>query len=104
MSQISEIKCHTCGEWSRWTGSISDRCPHCGEYFEPRRIQYAEERRITTENNKQNSYLVIHESDDPLVQIFKQFVNWLRWGTYYGISVIYIVIGILVVVYGLAML
>ncbi len=104
MSQVSEIKCPACGKWSDRTGKIDEKCPHCHAYFDPGRVKYAEELKIHAENTKKNSYLVIKETDDPVMQIIKQFVNWLRWGTYYGISVIYMVIALMVVVFGLIML
>ena len=104
MSQLSEIKCPSCGKWSEWTGKMNEKCPHCGAHFDPGRLQYAEEIRINTERNRENSYLVIKDTDDPLVQMFKQFVNWLRWATFYGISVIYFIIAFMVIVYGLVML
>jgi hypothetical protein len=104
MSQLSEIKCPACGKWSEWTGKMDEKCPHCHAYLDPGRLQYAEEIRINTDRTKENSYLVIKDTDDPVVQMFKQFVNWLRWSTFYGISVIYFVIVIMVVLYGLVML
>ena len=104
MSQESEIKCPTCGNWSKWTSKIDEKCPHCGAYLDHGRLQYAEQNRMNTEKVRQNSYLVIKETDDPIVQMFKQFVNWQRWSTIYGISVIYFVIVIVVVLYGLVML
>ena len=104
MSQVSEIKCPSCGKWSTWTGKVGNACPYCHAHFNPARLEYEEQRKLTTERNKENSYLIIKPTDDPLVQMFKQFVNWLRWGTFYGISVIYVLIGIVVVLYGLVML
>jgi len=104
MSQISEIKCPSCGEWCKWTNKMDERCPNCHEYLDPGRVRYAEENRINTERNREGSYLVIKDTDDPVVQMFKQFVHWLRWATFYGISVIYIIIAIMVVLFGLVML
>jgi len=104
MSQESEIKCPACGKWSKWTNKIDETCPYCGAYLDAPRLQYAEENRLNTEKVRRDSYLVINETDDPIVQMFKQFVNWLRWATFFGISVIYFVIVIVVVLYGLVML
>jgi predicted amidophosphoribosyltransferase len=104
MSQVSEIKCPVCGKWSKWTGKIDEQCPHCNAHYDPARLQYAEEKRINAEVARKNGYLVIADTDDPVVQMLKQFANWMMWTTYYGISVIYFVIAILVVLYGLVML
>jgi len=104
MSQVSEIKCPTCGEWSSWTGKVDEKCPNCATHYDAGRLQYAEENRIKAETNRKNSYLVIKDTDDPIVHMFKQFVNWLRWATFYGISVVYFIIAIMVIVYGLVML
>jgi hypothetical protein len=104
MDQVSEIKCPACGKWSEWTGKIDEKCPYCHAHLDAGRLQYAEENRIKSENSKKNSYLVIKNTDDPVLQILKQFINWLRWGTYYGISVMFFVIAIMVVVFGLVML
>jgi hypothetical protein len=104
MSQVSEIKCPSCGQWCKWTGKIDERCPNCHECLDPGRLQYAEEKKINTERSKTATYLVIKDTDDPIVQMFKQFINWLGWTTFYGISVIYFIIAIMVVIYGLFML
>lgn len=104
MSQVSEIKCPVCGKWSKWTSKIDERCPHCSAHLNPARLQYEEEKRITTERNRNNNFLVIKETEDPIIQMLKQFVNWLGWTTFYGISVIYFVIAIMVILYGLAMI
>ncbi|MDP9076797.1 MAG: hypothetical protein M3O71_05185 [Bacteroidota bacterium] len=100
----SEIKCPVCEKWSIRTGKIDDRCPNCNEQFDAVRLQYAEENRINAEKIKKDSYLIIKEGDDPVVQMFKEFVNWLRWATFYGISVIYVAIAVMIIVYGLIML
>jgi endogenous inhibitor of DNA gyrase (YacG/DUF329 family) len=104
MSQVSEIKCPVCGKWSNWTDKIDARCPNCNEQFNPERVRYAEERRINTERVRNEGYLIIKDSDDPVIQMSKQFVNWLRWTTFYGISVIFFFIAIMIIVFGLVML
>ena len=104
MSQISEIKCPVCGNWCEWTGRIDERCPNCNAHLDPVRLQYSEEQRINAEMAKKSGYLLIKDTDDPVVQMLKQFVNWLRWTTFYGRSIIYVFIAILVVLYGLVML
>ncbi|WP_295671667.1 hypothetical protein [uncultured Mucilaginibacter sp.] len=104
MSQVSEIKCPVCGEWSKWTSKIDEKCPHCHSYLDPGRLQYAEDKKINAEANFKNSYLVISETDDPIVQMGKQFANWLRWTTFYGISVVFFIIAIMLILFGLVFL
>ena len=104
MSQISEIKCPNCGQWSKWTDKVDDKCPHCGAYFEPGRLLYAEEKKMITARNRESGYLVIHENDDPIIKILKEFVNWIRWGTFYGISVMYVIIAVMIVLYGVVLI
>jgi len=104
MSQVSEVKCLSCGEWSKSTNKMDETCPHCHQYLNPERVHYTETNRINAELNKKNSYLVINDQDDPLVQMFKGFVNWLRWTTFYGISVMFFIVGIIVILFGLAFL
>lgn len=104
MSQVSEIKCPACEKWCTWTSKIDEKCPNCGAYLNPLRLQYVEENRIYAEKIKKDSYLIIKDDDDPVVQMGKQFVNWLRWTTFYGISIIYFGIAIMIILYGLVML
>ena len=104
MSQLSEIKCPACGKWCEWTSKIDEKCPHCGEYLDAVRLQYAEDKRITAERDKQNSDLFMKDTNDPILLMFKQFINWLRWTTFYGVSVIVFIIAFMIVVYGLAMI
>lgn len=104
MSQLSEIKCPVCGKWCEWTSKIDEKCPHCGALLDPRRFRYAEERRINIERDKENSDLFLKDTQDPILLMLKQFINWLRWTTFYGVSVIVFIIVIMIVVYGLAMI
>jgi hypothetical protein len=104
MSQVSEIKCPGCGKWSEWTGKVDARCPHCGAYLEPGRFQHAEDLKVNLEKSRKSGFLVVKSTDDPIVRIFKEFVNWIRWTTFYGISVIYFIIAFMVIVYGLVMI
>ena len=104
MSLESEIKCPHCGKWSKWTGKVDARCPYCGEYLEPGRVQHAEDVKTNYDKARKSGFLVIKSTDDPIVKILKEFVNWIRWTTFYGISVIYIIIAFLVIVYGLVMI
>jgi endogenous inhibitor of DNA gyrase (YacG/DUF329 family) len=104
MSQVKEIKCPVCAKWSNWTGKTDERCPHCGAQLDPAISQYAEEKRITKERIQEPSYLVIKDTDDTIVQMAKQFINWLKWTTFYGLSVIYLVIGVMIIIFGAFMM
>ena len=103
MSQVSEIKCPVCEKWSNSTGKMDERCPNCNTQYNAGRLQYVEENRVNAIRMKENSYFVIKDTDDPIMQMFKQFTNWLRWATFYGISVIYVAIALMIIVFGLAM-
>jgi len=100
MSQVSEIKCPVCAKWSNWTGKVDATCPHCGAQLDPEHLKYAEETKNRTEEARKSSYLIIKDTDDTIVQMGKQFVNWLRWSTFFGISVIYVFIGVMILVFG----
>ena len=104
MSQVSEIKCPSCKKWSNWTGKIDAKCPHCGALLDSEHFKYAEEKRIRIAQDKENGYLLIHEADDPLIKMWKEFINWLRWTTFYGISVIYVFIAIILLLFGIVAL
>jgi len=104
MSQINEIKCPVCGKWSNWTGKIDERCPHCNAHLDPVRFQYEEQRKINTEQTLKDSYLIIKDTDDTIVQTSKEFINLLRWTTFYGMSIIYFVIAAMIIIFGLIML
>jgi len=104
MDQLSEIKCPVCAKWCSWTSKIDEKCPNCGAHLDPGRFRYAEEKRMVAERDKQNSELYLKDTSDPIMLMIKQFIHWLRWTTFYGISVIVFIIVILIVVYGLAMI
>ena len=104
MSQVDEIKCPACGKWCNWTGKVNEKCPNCGSLLDSEHFQYAEEKRIYAEKNQGSSYLVIKDTDDTIVQMAKQFVNWLKWTTFYGLSIVYVFLAILLVLFGLVML
>ena len=104
MSKVSEIKCPVCEKWCNWTSKIDERCPNCDAQLDAGRFQYEEEKKIRAAHIRKNSYLLIKDNEDPVVQMFKEFVNWLRWATFYGISVIYVAIAFMLVMFGLVML
>jgi hypothetical protein len=101
---VYEIKCPHCGKWGVWNGNIDDKCIHCGRYLEEHRFLYAQQKRTDEANKRKTDYLRVKSSDDNLVATLKQFVNWIRWGTIYGVSVVFFIIIFMVIVYGLVML
>jgi hypothetical protein len=101
---VDEIKCPHCGKWSNRAGTIDERCPYCDHHLEPGRFRYAEEQKMMAQRNRQEGFMVIKKDDDPIVKILKEIVNWVRWTTFYGISVIYIIIAVIVILYGLVMI
>ncbi|HVS90965.1 MAG TPA: hypothetical protein VHE59_02965 [Mucilaginibacter sp.] len=104
MSQLNEIKCPHCGHWVVWNCRVDDKCPHCGEYLEEQRFAHAEQKRMAEEAKKKDDYFVIKDSDETITQIYKTFLNIFRWGAFYGIPVVFIIVGALVVIYGLVIL
>lgn len=83
MSQIREIKCPHCGEWTLWKGSVDDRCLYCDEFLEPHRFSREVEKKIITEIKKENDYFALKATDGPLKHRVKLFMNSLRWSVYY---------------------
>ncbi len=83
MSQVREIKCPHCGEWTLWAGDIDDRCLYCGEFLEPQRFSREVEKRIRKEVLKEDDYLFIKPTDGELKRTGKQFLNFIRWWAYY---------------------
>ncbi|MFI5162228.1 MAG: hypothetical protein ACHQHN_13190 [Sphingobacteriales bacterium] len=101
---VDEIKCPHCSKWSNRIGAIDERCPYCDQHFEPGRFRYAEEQKVMAQRSRQDGFMVIKKNDDPIVKILKEIANWVRWTTFYGISVIYIIIAFIVILYGLVMI
>jgi hypothetical protein len=101
MSQINEIKCPACGQWGQWTGKIDEKCEHCGGLLNPERFLYVEESRINEENQKKNDYFLVKDSDETIVQLFKIFLNPVRWGAFYGGAFVFILVAIMLVVFGM---
>lgn len=99
MSQVSEIKCPGCGEWNTGTGKVDATCVKCNEYLEPELVTHEEEKKAA-EAQKQNYYMVIKDTDETIVQIFKLFINSVRWGAYYVVMLFFIFITVLLVIVG----
>jgi hypothetical protein len=83
MSQVREIKCPHCGEWTMWAGHIDDRCLYCNGFLEPQRFSREVEKKVNKEVLKENDYLFIKPTDSPLIRDFKKFINSFRWVVFY---------------------
>jgi hypothetical protein len=83
MSQVREIKCPHCGEWTMWNGLVDDRCLNCGEFLEPQRFSREIEKKISRELLKENDYFFIKPEDGAFKRWGKRFLNVLRWWAYY---------------------
>lgn len=101
MSQVSEIKCPNCGEWSKSTDKVDEKCMNCGEYLEPERLSHESEKRLLAGADKTQSYYLIKDSDETIVQLFKLFINSFMWGSYYTMLLFFIFITALLVAFGL---
>lgn len=100
MSQVSEIKCPHCGAWNTGTGKVDATCVKCNEYLEPELVAREEEKKIAIAQ-KQGYYMVIKDSDETIVQIFKMFVNSIRWSAYYVAMLFFVFAAILLLIFGI---
>ena len=83
MSQVREIKCPHCKDWTLWSGHIDDRCLHCDGFLEPQRFSREVERKVRREVIKENDYFFIRPADGDLKRGIKGFLNSIRWIAYY---------------------
>ena len=97
MSQIREIKCPHCGEWTLWNGDIDDRCLFCDEFLEPQRFSREVEKKINQDLLKENDYFFIKPTDGLIKRLCKRFLNRLRWLAYYVQIAFFIFITLLLV-------
>jgi|SRR5580704_5107491 hypothetical protein len=97
MSQIREIKCPHCGEWTLWNGDIDDRCLFCDEFLEPQRFSREVEKKINQDLLKENDYFFIKPTDGLIKRWCKRFLNWLRWWAYYVQIAFFIFVTLLLV-------
>jgi len=100
MSQVSEVKCPECGQWNKSTGKVDEKCAGCNEYLEPERFAHAEAVKISEAGNG-SYYLTIRDTDETIVQIFKMFINSVRWGAYYIAMLFFVFIVLLLAIFGL---
>jgi hypothetical protein len=101
MTQVSEIRCPHCGNWTMWQGNVDDRCINCGEFLETRRFSREIEKRINKELKAEDDYFAIKPTDGPVKRLFKRTFNTFRWSMYYVQLVIFTLITILIFVISL---
>jgi hypothetical protein len=97
MSQVREIKCPHCGEWTLWQGDIDDRCLYCGEFLESRQFSREVEKKIRNEVLKENDYFFIKPEDGPVKRLLKRVLNSLRWWAFYLQIVFFIFVTLILV-------
>jgi hypothetical protein len=101
MSQVREIKCPQCGEWTLWSGGLDDRCLYCSGFLEPRRFSREVEKKIRTEVIKENDYFFIKPTDGPYTRMVKDVGNWIRWLAFYLQIAFFIFVTLLLVLVSL---
>jgi hypothetical protein len=101
MSQVREIKCPHCGEWTLWTGGIDDRCLYCGEFLEPQRFSREVEKKIRQQVTKENDYFFIKPGDGLIIRGAKRFLNFARWWAYYLQIALFIFVTLILVLLSL---
>ena len=83
MTQVREIKCPHCGEWTMWQGDLDDRCLFCGEFLEPQRFSREVEKRINKQLLEESDYLFVRPGDRQFTRLYKRSLNSIRWMAYY---------------------
>src|ERR1700709_667804 len=71
LSQVREIKCPHCGEWTMWAGKVDDRCLYCDGFLEPQRFSREVEKKVNLELLKENDYLFVKPGDGA-------FTRWIK--------------------------
>jgi hypothetical protein len=79
MTQVREIKCPQCGEWTMWQGDVDDRCLFCGGFLESRRFSREVEKKVNLELKKEDDYLFVKPDDGTVKRLFKRSLNSVRW-------------------------
>jgi phage FluMu protein Com len=98
MSDVKEIKCPHCGEWTMWSGHIDDRCLYCNGFLETREYAIHIEKKIRKEVINEDDFLFINPNDGFFKRWLKQILNFVRWGGYYIAIVFFIVVTLLIVI------
>ena len=101
MSQVSELKCPHCGEWTLWKGHIDDRCLYCGEFLEPNRFSREVEKKIVEEVKKENDYFALKPNDAPFIRRIKVFLNSFRWMVFYMQIAFFVFVTLIIVLISL---
>jgi len=97
MTQVREIKCPHCGEWTMWNGQVDDRCLYCDEFLEPQRFSREVEKKINRDLLKESDYFFIKPEDGLFKRWCKRILNLVRWWAYYVQILFFIFVTILLV-------
>jgi hypothetical protein len=99
MSQVREIKCPHCGEWSLWKGDIDDRCFFCDGFLETHQFSIEVEKKIRKEIITENDIFFVKPTDGTFLRIIKPILSQLRWwGIYLQIAFFVFVTVIIVLI------
>jgi len=101
MTQVREIKCPHCGEWTMWTGGLDDRCIACGNFLETRQFSREIEKRVSKQLLAEDDYLFIRPGDGLVKRLFKRSLNSVRWMAFYLQIAFFLFVTILLVLISL---
>ena len=67
-------KCPHCGEWTVWNNKLNDRCTHCSELLDQRRIKEVELHHEREREHKANDLYAIRETDGPFMIVWRRIM------------------------------
>lgn len=104
MTQISEIKCPHCTQWTTWTGKIDEKCQYCHGILDPHRFSHEAEKHIKKpENPKKAHFFSPNPKDGSVKRELKSLLNSMGWIFFYSEIAFYAcVIGVILILAFLA--
>ncbi|MCL6261382.1 hypothetical protein M3O96_19945 [Aquiflexum sp. TKW24L] len=73
---MAEKKCPHCGNWSAWSGIMTEACTSCGKPLGGRDLEYHINREKDKKTNAENWIFFIKESDNTFVKYAKIVGNF----------------------------
>ena len=67
-------KCPNCGKWTSWNQKLSDRCGHCNEILDQRRVSEVEEFHERERTYNERDMFRIRESDGPIMMVTRRIM------------------------------